>query len=132
MILRKENLHSDKVHFLDLNIMVINSLFITNIYDKRDDYSFKIINFPNLKGNIPYYESYSTFTTELVRYAIGCKKLEDFKKRTMILAKKLIKDSFFNNKLLSKTFSKFCKNHVFKILKFGSQVHSLHNDILNL
>ena len=80
LILNKENDNSNKVHFLDLNIMVISSLFVTNIYDKRDDYSFKIINFPNLKGNIPYYETYNTFTTELVSYAIGCKLFIDFKR----------------------------------------------------
>ena len=91
----------------------------------------KIINFPNLKGNIPYRASYSTFTTELVRYAIGCKLLDDFKMRTMILVNKLIKISFFNKKLLAKTFSKFCKNHVFIILKYGPQVLTLHNVILN-
>ena len=129
LMLRKENTDSDKVHFLDLNIFVRDSLFITNIYDKREDYAFKIINFPNLKGNIPYCDSYSTFTTELVRYAKGCTMFKDFKERTMNLVKKLIKDSFFNNKLLSKTFSKFCRNHVFIILKFGSQVLSLYKVI---
>ena len=112
--------------------MVNNSLFVTNIYDKRDDYSFKIINFPNLKGNIPYYDSYSTFTTELVRYAIGCKLYSDFKNRTLILANKLIKDSFFNSKLLSKTFTKFCNNHVLLILKYGRQVFTLINTLYNL
>ena len=132
LILNKENDNSNKVHFMDLNITVNNSLFVTNIYDKRDDYSFKIINFPNLKGNIPYYDSYSTFTTELVRYAIACTLFMDFEKRTLIIAKKLIKDSFFNNKLLSKTFSKFCTNHVFIILKYGPQVLTLHNVIRHL
>ena len=44
LILRKESRNSKKVHFLDLNIMVTNSLIITNNYDKRNDCSFKIIN----------------------------------------------------------------------------------------
>ena len=35
----------------------------TKIYDKRDDFNFKIINFPNMCSNIPAYLAYMVFTS---------------------------------------------------------------------
>ena len=50
--------------------MVINNQFVNNIYNKQENYSFKIINIPNHKDNIPYHDSYSSFPKKLVSYAI--------------------------------------------------------------
>jgi hypothetical protein len=33
----------------------------TKIYDKRDDFNFKIINFPNMCSNIPASPAYGVF-----------------------------------------------------------------------
>jgi hypothetical protein len=39
------------------------------IYDKRDDFNFKIINFPNMCSNIPASPAYGVYISQLIRYA---------------------------------------------------------------
>ena len=36
--------------FLDLHLSISNGFVLSNIYDKRDDFDFDIINFPFLDG----------------------------------------------------------------------------------
>jgi hypothetical protein len=39
------------------------------IYDKRDDFNFKIINFSNMHSNIPASPAYGVYISQLIRYA---------------------------------------------------------------
>jgi hypothetical protein len=41
----------------------------TKIYDKRDDFNFKIINFQNMCSNIPASPAYGVYISQLIRYA---------------------------------------------------------------
>ena len=41
----------------------------SNCYDKRDDFNFKIINFPNMCSNIPASPAYGVYISQLIRYA---------------------------------------------------------------
>ena len=65
-------------------------------YDKRDDFSFRIVNFPLICGNIISAPAYVMFISKVVRYARACKttltfcialrfKLKDFWNRVMLL-----------------------------------------------
>jgi hypothetical protein len=40
----------------------------TKIYDKRDDFNFKIINFPNMCSHIPASPAYDVYISQLIRY----------------------------------------------------------------
>lgn len=42
----------------------------TKIYDKRDDFNFKIINFPNLESNIPKSPAYAIMEYTFPTYTI--------------------------------------------------------------
>ena len=42
----------------------------TKIYDKRDDFNFKIIIFPNMCSNIPASPAYGVYISQLIRYAM--------------------------------------------------------------
>jgi hypothetical protein len=42
----------------------------TQIYDKWDDFNFKIINFPNMCSNIPASPAYGVYISQLIRCAI--------------------------------------------------------------
>ena len=42
----------------------------TKIYDKRDDFNFKIINFPNICSNIPASPAYGVYISQLIRYTL--------------------------------------------------------------
>ncbi len=107
--------------FLDLQLVVTNGVVSTSIFDKRDAFDFQIINFPALTGNIPIKSSYGVFICEAVRYARAC----DSKKRIHILVRKLRKQHFFD-KLLKKTYLKFCDSHILLVQKYGPSVLDLH------
>ena len=53
--------------FLDLDIIIEDGRFVSKLYDKRRDFVFKIITFPNLRSNIPIPNktSYGTFIGEI-------------------------------------------------------------------
>ena len=78
LTLTKSN--KSKVHtpFLDLDITIENGNLITKIYDKRDDFSFPIVNFPFLDGGIPLASSYGIYILQLVRFAPVCSNVSDF------------------------------------------------------
>ena len=59
-------------HYLDLDLKIVDDKINYNLYDKRDAFGFKIINFPNLSGNIPAKQSYGIFASQLIRYARCC------------------------------------------------------------
>ena len=102
--------------FLDLQVVIKNSVLFTSIYDKRDAFDFPIVNFPTLSGNIPLKSSYGVFVGELVRYARACTYLEDFEQRTFPLITKLIKQGFTARKLKT-TYSKFVDSHILLVQK---------------
>jgi hypothetical protein len=57
-------------HYLDLYLEFDDSgQLSTKIDDKRDDFNFKIINFPNMCSNIPASPAYGVYISQLIRYA---------------------------------------------------------------
>lgn len=105
-------------NYLDLHIEIINNNLNYTIYDKRDTFSFPIINFPNLSGNIPTAQSYGVFTAQLVRYARGNKKLCDFKSRTLRLVGKLLTQNGFKLARIKRTYLKFLNTHATLLKKY--------------
>ena len=56
--LNKTNTSDTEAAYLDLHSSISNDTFSTNIYDKRDDSDFEIVNFPFLDGDVPRSTSY--------------------------------------------------------------------------
>ena len=93
--LKHENSDDDKsATYLDLRLNVNNGEIVKSLYDKRDDFPFKIVNFPDLSGNIPQDGSYGVYIAQTLRYAKACSKYADFIARTVTLKKQLIKQNF--------------------------------------
>ena len=77
--------------FLDLYLEFDDSgQLSTKIYDKRDDFNFKIINFPNMCSNIPASPAYGVYISQLIRYARGSSNYSDFLKRHLHLRNRLL------------------------------------------
>ena len=77
--------------FLDLYLEFDDSCQIsTKIYDKRDDFNFKIINFPNMCSNIPASPAYGVYISQLIRYARASSNYSDFLKRHLHLRNRLL------------------------------------------
>ena len=84
---------------LDVSIEVLDRRFFTKTYDKRDDYSFEIINYPDLGGNIPQGAAYGVYISQVLRYARVCSEKTDFDQRVRTLTGKLIKKGYTKERL---------------------------------
>ena len=95
------------VSYLDLLLSVgRDGQFHTSIYDKRDDFNFRITNFPFLSSNIPSSPAYGVFISQLIRYARACSSYECFILRARRLSSKLLKQGYLAERLKS-SFRKF-------------------------
>ena len=88
-----------------------------------DAFGFKVVNFPDLTGNIPMKQSYGVFVSQLIRYARCCQDFKDFRTRTLILVKRLVKQHFDVN-LLRRTFQKFAESYYELLAKYSARVCS--------
>jgi len=100
--LNKENENDNNVTFLDLQICIENKTISTKTYDKREAFSFEIVAYPDLSGNIPKRQAYGVCTSQLLRHAGNCTQLEDFAEKCTTLMKKL-QTNGFNHRSLMKT-----------------------------
>ena len=53
--------------FLDMSIKATGDKFCYTLYDKRNDFGFKVISLPNLGSNIPVNQAYGTFYSQVIR-----------------------------------------------------------------
>ncbi len=56
-----------EVAFLDLKLIIHNSMLTFSIYDKRDDFNFNIVNFPFMESCIPKKSALGGFFSQLIR-----------------------------------------------------------------
>ena len=72
----------------------------TKIYDKRDDFNSKIINFPNMCSNIPASPAYCVYISQLIRYAKARSNYSDFLKRHLHLRNRLLNQGYKHIRLI--------------------------------
>ena len=96
------SIHLTKIaSFLDLYLEFDDSgQLSTKIYDKRDDFNFKIINFPNMCSNIPASPAYGVYTSQLIRYARASSNYSDFLKRHLHLRNRLLDQGYKKIRLI--------------------------------
>jgi hypothetical protein len=58
----------------------------TKIYDKRDDFNFKIINFPNMCSNIPASPAYGVYISQLRSWYRNTNFLKRSNKANLVIA----------------------------------------------
>jgi len=86
--------------YLDLQIENVNGERLKKLYDKRDDFTFPIVNFPFTSGNIPasprmqliFYDSY---------VILGTVPSSDFLDRAQLLTQSLLKQVYVAARLKS-------------------------------
>jgi hypothetical protein len=108
---------STSASYLDalLNIDAGGKLSI-QLYDKRDDLNFAIVNFPYTCSNIPLSPAYGIYISQLIRYARACSTYNQFSR---LLTDKLIIQGFLQSRLMS-AFRKFYGSyndliHIYKL-----------------
>ena len=96
----------------------------SKIYDKRDDFKFKIVNFPFLDGDVSCSPSYGVYISQLIRFARVCSNVDDFNNRNLFLTAKLLKQVYRYHKI-RKAFSKFYHRHSELIAKYNIGLKTL-------
>ena len=100
--LKKENEGHLSANILDLTVEFERSchIFSYKPYDKRDKFKFKVVNYPDLCGNIISTNCcYGVVKSELNRYAKLSSKFSDFIARKTILFDKLIGKNYLVERL---------------------------------
>ena len=123
---------STKVCYLDTNIKTggTSTPFRISIYDKRDDLTFRIVNFPHMESNIPANPAYGVYISQLVRFARICTSKVDFMNRLRGLSLGLRQQGFVIN-LLQKSLNKFFHRHGLIVMKYGATLREISNQGLN-
>ena len=113
-----------------MHLSISNDIVSTNIYDKRDDFDFDIVNFPFLDGDISRSTSYGVYISQLICFARASSYVADFNTRNKLLTQKLLKQGYRYHKL-RKTFPKFYRRYYDLISKFQIGLKSLlHQGLL--
>ena len=68
---------------LDMNLFISNGIVSSKIYNKLDDFNFKIINFRFLDGDVPPSPSDGVYMSQLIRSARVCSNVDDFNNRNL-------------------------------------------------
>ena len=128
--LNKSNTSDTEAAILDLHLFISNDIVSTKIYDKRDDFDFKTVNFPFLDGDVPRSTSYGVYSSQRIRFARVSSYMTNFNTPNKLLTQKLLKQGYrYHN--LRKTVSKFYRQYYDLISKFQVGLKSLlHQGLL--
>ena len=74
-----------------------NGQLSTKLNDKRDNFDFRIVNFPYISSNIPESTVYDAYISQSIRYARACTLYTDFICRGRALTQKLLTEGYVNN-----------------------------------
>jgi hypothetical protein len=100
----EENGHA--AHFLEVDMLVETGFIHTSLYDKRDDFNFRVVTFPTFPANIEKASAHGLIIAQFIRFAQVCDRKENFFQRAVTLTDKLLQQGF-DKKLLRK------KCHIF-------------------
>ena len=125
MELKCTNISPAKSTFLDLTISVYRNKFRYSSYDKRNDFGFDIVKYPNLCGNIPKSQAYGVFISQLVRFATINDNFSSFIKDVKNMVNKLLRQGFDRDILISK-YTQFTHNHIGTWYKYGRDLDTVY------
>ena len=69
-------------------MFITNGIVSSKIYDRQDDFNFRIVNSPFLDGDVPHSPSYGVYISQLIRFERVCSNVDDFNKRNLLLTAK--------------------------------------------
>ena len=120
------SISSTEVCYPDINITTgdTNTPFRISIYDKRDYFTFRIVNFPHMDSNIPTNPADGVYISQLVRYAQICTSTVDFMNRLRGLLLRLRQQGFISN-LLQKSLHKFFTRHGLIVMKYAATLREM-------
>ena len=109
--------------YLDISISICGGKYVTEVYDKRDDFNFDIVNFSYVCSNIPAKPTYGVYISQLIRICRICDNYSSFLSRHKLLTERLVRQGFWYNKLCI-TFKKFARRYNVLISKYGVSIRA--------
>ena len=85
---------------------------MTEMYDKRDDFDFDIVNFSFQDGDV------SRYISQLIRFTRVSSHVDDFNTRNKVLTAKLFRQGYRYH-IIRKAFSKFYRRHFDLVSKYN-------------
>jgi hypothetical protein len=83
----------------------------TKLYDKRDDFTFLIVNFPFVSSNISVSPVYGGYISQLINYSRAYVQYSDFLDRAQLLTQKLLKQGYVAPRLKSSLRKLYSRHH---------------------
>ena len=108
--LGKENGEPSRASFLDLDIKIVDQVFVFNQYDKRDDFPFSIVRLPFACSNMPSKIFYSSISAEILRIGRTSSSSLDFINRSRLLLDRMMKQGSIKSRV-SKALTSMYKRH---------------------
>ena len=63
LTLKKTTESNSRISYFDISISICNNKFVTEVYDKRENFNFNIVNYPYMCSNIPAKATYGVCVT---------------------------------------------------------------------
>ena len=123
LTLKRTSESERNLSYLDISISLCGGKYVTEVYDKRDDFNFDIVNFPYMCSNIPAKPTYGVYISQLIRICRICDNYSSFLLRHKLLTERLVRQGFWYNKLCI-TFKKFARRYNVLISKYGVSVRA--------
>ena len=74
----------------------------TSVSDKKNDFSFPIVNFPFLDGDVHLATSYGGYIYQLIRFTCICNNVSDFNDRNFVITEKLLHPCYHYTDIVNK------------------------------
>ena len=112
-----------KAAYLDMDIAVnqASKKLEYTLYDKRNDFPFRVISMPNLQSNIPIAPAYGVFYSQVVRLFNANNSTTGFISNVKSLIVKLCNQNF-NKANLFHQINRFCKRYRSNLIGCYSQL----------
>ena len=91
---KKTDLADHRVAYLDRQLKIEKGKLVMSLYDKRDDFPFRVQNYPHLDSNVPCMPMYRVYISQLLRFAHACDRYSDFLARHKRLVRTLLDQGF--------------------------------------
>ena len=114
-----------------LHVLLTVYGLLLNIFDKRDDFNFPIVNFPFICSNISAAPAYRVYISQLIRYSRACGTYQDFLDRGFVLTRKLLNQVFLLVQFKS-SLRKFSGRHHDLVYCYGISVSQMKKGMFHL
>ena len=114
--------------YLDLEITIVDGVFVFKLFDKRDGFPFFIVRMPDLSGNIPDHVFYGAIMSEFLRISRCTLLYSDFLPSAIALFKRMINQGGSDVIILNQI-TKAIRRHPISFEKYGRSDREITKDI---